>query len=238
MATPEKIAATTVAVAVPRIAIASAPIQNAAAGRSAIGVSDMKTITGLHATSAAPASAVPVSKSRRPSWKVKNTSIAAADRHHEERPAHAGDTRQRHQQREAGGIGRHHRAAGADAIAERHQRVLGVGPRQVRGKSDVDPRRAARPQRRLADVAGLIGSRHGVAAVAHAQEQHGHRHRTRKSRRHAVDDRTRSHAATRRAARRRPGATPIPPGPRRGGRCGARCATKCGGPRARDGNRR
>jgi hypothetical protein len=36
----------------------------------------MKTITGQHATSAAPASAVPVSKSRRPSWKVKNTSIA------------------------------------------------------------------------------------------------------------------------------------------------------------------
>ena len=77
MATPEKIAATTVDVAVPRVAIASAPIQNAADGRSAIGVSDMKTITGLHATSAAPARAVPVSNSRRPSWKVKNTSIAA-----------------------------------------------------------------------------------------------------------------------------------------------------------------
>ena len=76
MATPVKIAATTVAVEVPRVAIASAAIQNAADGRSAIGVSDMKTITGQHATSAVPASAVPVSNSRRPSWKVKNTSIA------------------------------------------------------------------------------------------------------------------------------------------------------------------
>src|SRR5688500_6590548 len=57
-------------------ATASADIHIAAAGTSAITTSDSKTTTGLQATSALAASAVPVPNSRLPRRKVETTSAA------------------------------------------------------------------------------------------------------------------------------------------------------------------
>jgi hypothetical protein len=51
----------------PPTATASAPIQNAAAGTSAIGTSDMNTTTGLQATRIAAIAAAAVPKIGRPS---------------------------------------------------------------------------------------------------------------------------------------------------------------------------